>query len=347
MKKLIKMGLLSLCITMFMTVQTLAAGTTFGTTASQNGEFVEMSVVVTDATAYSGEIIIKYDAKELQLVAALTGADATDSLIYAIDSATPGKITIGFADVSKVIQGEVFKLKFKVLTTNENNAYSVNVGVEEWSGQEINSEEEELAYSNYDMVVRDGKGSIINMDTDGDGTPDVSVDKDGDGKADINVDTDGDGEADVNIDTDGDGTADKNIVVDDDDDNGGSDNGGSDNGGSDNGGSDNGGSDNGGSDNGGSDNGGSGNGGSSGDDEEGDSSEDEGTTGDEGESGDEGEDEGTNNEGSTSKPDNDTQTNTDVDDDEEKQPAVWPFIVGGVVVIAAVVGFFFFKKKSA
>lgn len=72
----------------------------------------------------------------------------------------------------------------------------------------------------------DGKPDV-NIDTDDDGKPDINiVDKDGDGKPDnidpedkeeekkpnVNVDTDGDGKPDVNIDTDGDGKPDINIV---------------------------------------------------------------------------------------------------------------------------------------
>ena len=81
----------------------------------------------------------------------------------------------------------------------------------------------------------------VNVDTDGDGKPDVNVDttgdgkpnlniidKDGDGKPDqgidpsrpgnpnVNVDLDGDGKPDLNIDTDGDGKPDQNIDADGD-----------------------------------------------------------------------------------------------------------------------------------
>ena len=91
-------------------------------------------------------------------------------------------------------------------------------------------------------VDSDGDGKPdVNVDTDGDGEPDVNKDTDGDGKPDINivdedgdgtpdpvdptdpkkpnvnVDTDGDGEPDVNVDTDGDGKPDINIVDEDGD----------------------------------------------------------------------------------------------------------------------------------
>ncbi len=57
----------------------------------------------------------------------------------------------------------------------------------------------------------------MNIDTDGDGLPDVNVDTDGDGEPDVNIDTDGDNEPDINIvDKDKDGKPD-NIDPDDED----------------------------------------------------------------------------------------------------------------------------------
>ncbi|WP_276519105.1 hypothetical protein [Adlercreutzia muris] len=56
----------------------------------------------------------------------------------------------------------------------------------------------------------------LDLDTDGDGKPDVNIDTDGDGKADVNVDTDGDGKPDLNVDADGDGKPDVNIDTDGD-----------------------------------------------------------------------------------------------------------------------------------
>ncbi len=58
--------------------------------------------------------------------------------------------------------------------------------------------------------------TTVNMDTDGDGKPDVNVDTNGDGKPDINIDIDGDGKPDINIDIDGDGKPDINIDIDGD-----------------------------------------------------------------------------------------------------------------------------------
>ena len=59
-------------------------------------------------------------------------------------------------------------------------------------------------------------GIEINIDSDGDGKPDVNIDIDGDCKADLNIDTDGDGQPNTNIDTDLDGKPDYNIDIDGD-----------------------------------------------------------------------------------------------------------------------------------
>ncbi|MDE6123843.1 MAG: MucBP domain-containing protein, partial [Eubacterium sp.] len=52
---------------------------------------------------------------------------------------------------------------------------------------------------------------VLNIDTDGDGEPDINIDTDGDGEPDINIDTDDDGEPDINIDTDDEGKPDITI----------------------------------------------------------------------------------------------------------------------------------------
>ena len=62
---------------------------------------------------------------------------------------------------------------------------------------------------------KDGEPDI-NIDKDGDGKPDINIDKDKDGEPDINIDKDGDGEPDINIDKDGDGEPDINIDKDKD-----------------------------------------------------------------------------------------------------------------------------------
>ncbi len=61
-------------------------------------------------------------------------------------------------------------------------------------------------------IDSDGDGRPdINIDLDGDGEPDINIDVDGDGIPDTNIDGDGDGKPDINVDTDGDGKPDENI----------------------------------------------------------------------------------------------------------------------------------------
>ncbi len=74
------------------------------------------------------------------------------------------------------------------------------------------------------MVIDEKKEVLINIDTDGDGLPDINIDLDDDGEPDINKDVDGDwipdididstgdGIPDVNVDTNGDGEPDENII---------------------------------------------------------------------------------------------------------------------------------------
>ncbi len=61
-------------------------------------------------------------------------------------------------------------------------------------------------------IDSDGNGyPDVNVDIDGDGIPDINIDTDGDGIPNTNIDSNGDGIADVNVDEDGDGVPDKNI----------------------------------------------------------------------------------------------------------------------------------------
>ena len=61
-------------------------------------------------------------------------------------------------------------------------------------------------------IDSDGDGRPdINIDLDGDGNPDINIDVDGDGIPDTNIDGDGDGKPDINVDTNGDGKPDENI----------------------------------------------------------------------------------------------------------------------------------------
>ena len=61
------------------------------------------------------------------------------------------------------------------------------------------------------IVVAEENKPATDVDTDGDGEPDINIDKDGDGEPDVNTDVDGDGEPDVKIDTDGDGEPDTDL----------------------------------------------------------------------------------------------------------------------------------------
>ena len=69
----------------------------------------------------------------------------------------------------------------------------------------------------YDTMAIDEKEEVlINIDTDGDGLPDVNIDLDGDGEPDINKDIDGDWIPDIDIDSTGDGKPDTNVDEDGD-----------------------------------------------------------------------------------------------------------------------------------
>ncbi len=93
------------------------------------------------------------------------------------------------------------------------------VGASENASGEMTEDTITVVYT-YKQVLNidtDGDGEPdINIDKDGDGEPDINIDKDGDGKPDINIDTDKDGEPDINIDTDKDGKPDINIDTDKD-----------------------------------------------------------------------------------------------------------------------------------
>lgn len=104
---------------------------------------------------------------------------------------------------------KVFDKDGKIVTQLDKsvpNKYYIDVVVEDEDG---NTSTVHLTYELKD-------NSNINIDTDGDGKPDLNIDTDGDEKPDLNIDTDGDGKPDLNIDTNGDGRPDLNIDTDGD-----------------------------------------------------------------------------------------------------------------------------------
>lgn len=67
-----------------------------------------------------------------------------------------------------------------------------------------------------DTVDYETSNPNINIDTNGDGKPDINIDTDGDGLPDINIDTNGDNIPDINIDVNDDGHPDINVDTDQD-----------------------------------------------------------------------------------------------------------------------------------
>lgn len=63
-----------------------------------------------------------------------------------------------------------------------------------------------------DLEIDEDTFIVVNLDTNGDGVPDLNIDTDGDGVPDLNVDLNGDGVPDVYADADGDGVADAGSV---------------------------------------------------------------------------------------------------------------------------------------
>lgn len=163
--------------------------------------FIEGDLVVTTAA----EIIVNTaSASKTYDGTPLTDSRATYSL------ATGGKLVAG--DWVEIITTGTITEPGSVRNTATVKVYDKN-------GNDVTAA--------YKITVAEGilKVIEINIDTDGDGTPDVNVDVDGDMKPDINidnnfdnypdinVDTDRDGDADINIDSDGNGKADVNVDI--------------------------------------------------------------------------------------------------------------------------------------
>ena len=180
-----------------------------------------------------------------------TGDPADDRLyVYYSDSIKRATSTgtLGKADLAAMMNSRyafINNIKKPVSTGDEDTAQLVlltadNIVIKDKDGNEIDeinledvatytiqaTLEDESTLSravltlNYDLTELSEKEDIqdipTDVDTDGDGYPDINIDKDKDGKPDIDVDKDGDGKPDVNVDTDGDGKPDINIDTDDD-----------------------------------------------------------------------------------------------------------------------------------
>ena len=68
----------------------------------------------------------------------------------------------------------------------------------------------------YSIAQIDNTDSLLNIDLNADGLPDINIDLDKDGLPDLNIDLDNDGKADLNLDIDSDGYPEKNVDIDGD-----------------------------------------------------------------------------------------------------------------------------------
>ena len=173
-----------------------------------------------ESVAQYGNVFDEYStsAKEIkgyELVAVPENAEGelTEELITVnyVYRLKDSKIIINYVDEdgneiaeSDIVSGKVFDS----YSTSAKNIYEYSLisSTNNTSGEM--TEEDILVVYTYKKV--------LNIDTDGDGKPDINIDPDKDGKPDINIDTDKDGKPDVNIDTDKDGKPDVNIDTDGD-----------------------------------------------------------------------------------------------------------------------------------
>ncbi len=173
-----------------------------------------------ESVAQYGNVFDEYStsAKEIkgyELVAVPENAEGelTEELITVnyVYRLKDSKIIVNYVDEdgneiaeSDIVSGKVFDS----YSTSAKNIYEYSLisSTNNTSGEM--TEEDILVVYTYKKV--------LNIDTDGDGKPDINIDPDKDGKPDINIDTDKDGKPDVNIDTDKDGKPDVNIDTDKD-----------------------------------------------------------------------------------------------------------------------------------
>ncbi|MDE5604908.1 MAG: MucBP domain-containing protein, partial [Eubacterium sp.] len=174
-----------------------------------HGKSIETSVALNGKVleAYTTEAKEIYGYTLVETPENATGIYTDDQIIvdYIYDTKDT-KVVVKYVDEkgkelakSDTIKGKVFD----EYTTSAKAIYSYKLIAD--SGNTAGEFTEETITVTYTYK------QYLNIDTDGDGKPDVDIDTDGDGKPDTNIDTTGDGKPNVNIDTDGDGKPDVNI----------------------------------------------------------------------------------------------------------------------------------------
>ena len=173
----------------------------------------------------NGEIDLTNVNKDIELYVSFkrTPADNNDPIKGNVDPVPQFKITAtvqggpGSINGSGTVdQGTDRTVTWKAAEDTEKVAYVFVDGVA-LTGDELAQAIKDESFT-FDDVTKDHMITVVfdtninNIDTDGDGDPDINKDTDGDGTPDVDIDTDGDGTPDVNKDTDGDGDPDVNIV---------------------------------------------------------------------------------------------------------------------------------------
>lgn len=184
MKKIGKMILASLCVTMLMTVQLMAAGTTtFSGTGKQEGNNLEVSVTVKDANAFSGEVTMEYDPAVVRLTGATAG-EAVEGKVTSVNTQESGVVTIGFADLTAVQVGEILNVEFEVVGSEPAGGFVFAIDATEWSGENRNDEATNASNSDYQIIVKKGTATITPGGPSNTGTSNT-----GSGKVDTGDDT--------------------------------------------------------------------------------------------------------------------------------------------------------------
>ncbi|MEE1420333.1 MAG: InlB B-repeat-containing protein, partial [Eggerthellaceae bacterium] len=170
----------------------------------------------------NGEIDLTNVNKNIELYVSFkrTPADNNDPIKGNVDPVPQFKITAtvqggpGSINGSGTVdQGTDRTVTWKAAEDTEKVAYVFVDGVA-LTGDELAQAIKDGSFT-FDDVTKDHMITVVfdtninNIDTDGDGDPDINKDTDGDGTPDVDIDTDGDGKPDVNIvDKDGDGKPD-------------------------------------------------------------------------------------------------------------------------------------------